>query len=127
VSWSLAGIYWYFKQPPERRDTIKKVASRNGVAVGRMIMAYSRGVGAATYYVIPWVTVAQQNLRVGGDSWARIDPVHRWLQTIWFDGRSSGTWRRPRPRWPWRAGSPVTRQCRLGRPRKEVTARLQIP
>jgi hypothetical protein len=52
---------------------------RNGVAVGRMIVAYRRGDGAATNYQSAWVTVALQHLRVGDDSWARIDPVHRWL------------------------------------------------
>jgi hypothetical protein len=46
-----------------------------------MIVAYSRGDGAATNYEIAWVTVALQHLRAGDDSWARIDPVHRWLQT----------------------------------------------
>ena len=39
-----------------------------------MIVAYSRGGGAATSYEIAWVTVAPQHLRVGNDSWARIDP-----------------------------------------------------
>ncbi len=29
--------------------------------------------------------------------------MHRWLWTLWFGGRSSGTWRRPPPCWPWRA------------------------
>jgi hypothetical protein len=70
---------------------------RNGVAVGRMIVAYSRGDGAATNYEIAWVAVALQHLRAGDDSWTRIDPVHRWLQILRFGGRSSGTWRRPRP------------------------------
>ena len=40
-------------------------------------MAYSRGDGAATNYEIAWVTVALQRLRVGDDSWIRIDPVLR--------------------------------------------------
>jgi hypothetical protein len=44
-----------------------------------MIVAYSRGDGAATNYEIAWVTVTLRHLRVGDDSWARIDPVHRWL------------------------------------------------
>ena len=39
----------------------------------RMIVAYSRGDGAATNYEIAWVTVALQHLRVGDDSWARMD------------------------------------------------------
>ena len=39
-----------------------------------MIVAYSRGDGAATNYEIAWVTVALQHLRVGDDSWIRIDP-----------------------------------------------------
>ena len=47
-----------------------------------MIVAYSRGGGAATSYEIAWVTVALQHLRVWDDCWARIDPVHRWLQTL---------------------------------------------
>jgi hypothetical protein len=42
---------------------------RNGVAVGRMIVAYSRSDGAATDYEIAWVTVALQYLRTGDDSW----------------------------------------------------------
>jgi hypothetical protein len=46
-------------------------------AVGRMIVAYSRGDGATANYEIAWVTVALQHLRVGDDSWARMDPVHR--------------------------------------------------
>ena len=75
---------------------------RNGVAADRMIVAYSRGGGAATNYEIDWVTVALQHLRAGDDSWARIDPVHRWLQTLRSGGRSPGTWRRPRPCSPWR-------------------------
>ena len=44
-----------------------------------MIVAYSRGDGVATNYEIAWVTVALQHLRVGDDSWTRMDPVHRWL------------------------------------------------
>jgi hypothetical protein len=46
-------------------------------------VAYSRGDGAATNYEIAWVTVALQHLRAGDHSWARIDPVHGWLQTLW--------------------------------------------
>jgi hypothetical protein len=42
-------------------------ACRNGVAVGRMIVAYS-GYGAVTNYEIAWVTVALQHLRAGDDS-----------------------------------------------------------
>ena len=34
-----------------------------------MIVAYSRGDGAATNYEIAWVTVALQHLRAGDDSW----------------------------------------------------------
>jgi hypothetical protein len=41
---------------------------RNGVAVGRMIMAYSRGDGAAANYEVARVTVALQHPRVGDDS-----------------------------------------------------------
>jgi hypothetical protein len=44
-----------------------------------MIVAYSPGDGAATNYEIALVTVALRRLRVGDDSWARIDLVHRWL------------------------------------------------
>ena len=54
-----------------------------------MNVAYSPGDGAATNYEIAWVTVALRRLRAGDDSWARIDLVHRWLQTLWFGGRSS--------------------------------------
>jgi hypothetical protein len=36
-----------------------------------MIVAYSRGDGAATNYEIARVTVALQHLRVGDDSWPR--------------------------------------------------------
>ena len=46
-----------------------------------MIVAYSRGDGAAANYEIAGATVALQHLRIWDDSWARIDPVHRWLQT----------------------------------------------
>ena len=53
-----------------------------------MIVACSRGDGAATNYEIAGVTVALQHLRAGDDSWARIDPVRRWSQTLWFGGRS---------------------------------------
>jgi hypothetical protein len=41
---------------------------RNGGAVGRAIVAYSRGDGAAANYEIAWVTVPLQHLRVGDDS-----------------------------------------------------------
>jgi hypothetical protein len=44
-----------------------------------MIVACSRGDGAATTYEIASVTVALRHLRIGDDSWARIDPVHRWF------------------------------------------------
>lgn len=36
------GIYWYFKQPPERRDTIKKVASSMGT---RIVEEYGEAAG----------------------------------------------------------------------------------
>ena len=49
-------------------------------------MAYSRSGGAAASYEIAWVTVALQHQGSGDDSRARIDPVHRWLQTLWFGG-----------------------------------------
>ncbi len=79
------------------------IAAGGLVAVSRMIVAYRRGDGAATNYEIAWVTVALQHLRVGDGSWAgQIDPVHRWLWTLWSGGRSSGTWRRPRPCSLWR-------------------------
>ena len=39
-----------------------------------MIVAFSRGDGAATNDEIAWVTVALQHLRAGDDSWTRIDP-----------------------------------------------------
>jgi hypothetical protein len=38
---------------------------RNGVAADRMIVAHSRGDGAATNYEIVWVTVALQYPRAG--------------------------------------------------------------
>jgi len=41
---------------------------RNDVAADRMIVAYSRGDGAATNYEIAWVTVALRHLRVGDGS-----------------------------------------------------------
>ena len=50
---------------------------RNGVAADRMIVAYSRGDGAAANDEIAWVTVALLHLRAGDDSWIRIDPVLR--------------------------------------------------
>jgi hypothetical protein len=59
------------------------IAGEGLVAVGRMIVAYPRGDGAVTDYEIAWVAVAVQYLRVGDDVWARIDPVHRWPQTLW--------------------------------------------
>jgi hypothetical protein len=39
---------------------------RNGIPVGRMIVAYRCGVGAATNHEIAWVTVALQHLRTRG-------------------------------------------------------------
>lgn len=48
-----------------------------------MIVAPSRGDGAAANYEIAWVTVPLQHLRAGDDSRVRIDPMHRWLQTLW--------------------------------------------
>ncbi len=38
------------------------------VAIGRMIVAYRRGDGAAASYEIAWVTVALQHLSVGDGS-----------------------------------------------------------
>ncbi len=46
------------------------IAAGGLVAVGRMIVAYRRGDGAATNYEIAGVTVALQHLRVGDSSWA---------------------------------------------------------
>jgi hypothetical protein len=66
-----------------------------------MIVAYSRGDGAVTNYEIAWVTVALGYLRAGDDSWARIDPVRRWLQTLWFGGATRA---RGRSRVPARVG-----------------------
>ena len=66
------------------------IAAEGMVAIGRMIVAYRRGDGAATNYEIGWVTVALQHLRVGDNAWARINPVHRWLWTLWFGGRQLG-------------------------------------
>jgi hypothetical protein len=40
----------------------------HGVVAGRMIVACSRGDGAATNDEIAWVTVARQHLRAGDDS-----------------------------------------------------------
>ena len=40
------------------------IAAERLIAVGRMIMAYRRGGGAAINYEIAWVTVALQHLRV---------------------------------------------------------------
>jgi hypothetical protein len=54
------------------------IAGEGLVAVGRMIVAYRRGDGAATNYEIAWAAVALQYLRVGDDVWARIAPVYRW-------------------------------------------------
>jgi hypothetical protein len=58
---------------------IRVAQDRKGVAVSRMIVACSRGDGAATDYEIAWVAVALQQLRARDDSWARIDSVHRWF------------------------------------------------
>jgi GTP-dependent phosphoenolpyruvate carboxykinase len=102
--------------PRDTRRTWAWVNRQGGVAVGRMIVAYSRGDGAATNYEIAWVTVALQHLRAGDDSWAQIDPVHRWLRTLWFGERSPATWPPRHPCSPWRPGSPVMAQCKLGRP-----------
>jgi hypothetical protein len=66
------------------------IAAEGLVAIGRMIVAYRRGDGAATNYEIAWVTVALQHLRVGDDAWARINPVHRWSRTLWFGGQRLG-------------------------------------
>ena len=55
-----------------------------------MIVADGPGDGAAASYEIGSVTVALRRLRVGEDSWARIDLVHRWLQALWSGGRGPG-------------------------------------
>jgi hypothetical protein len=70
-----------------------------------MIVASSRGDCAATNYEIAWVTVALQHLRAGDDSRARIDPVHRRLQTLRSGGRNPGTWPPRRPSSPRGLGS----------------------
>ena len=66
-----------------------------------MIVAYSRGDGAATSYEIAWVTVALRHLRAGDDSWVWMDPVHRWLQTYGLAGAARA---RGRPGVPARLG-----------------------
>ena len=48
------------------------IAAEGLVAIGRMIVAYRRGDGAATNYEIGWVTVALQHLRVGDNACARM-------------------------------------------------------
>jgi hypothetical protein len=96
------------------------IAARE-VAVGRMIAAYRRGDSDATDYEIAWVTVELRDLRVKDETWARTNPGTRMRTggcgSTWFGGRSPGTWRRPRPCSPWRPGSPVMAQCKLGGPR----------
>src|SRR5690349_17023386 len=67
-----------------------------------MIVAYSRGDG--TGQLRDCLGDRDAATPKGRDaSWARTDPVHRWLQTLWSGGSSSGMWQRPPPRWPWRA------------------------
>ncbi len=57
------------------------IAAEGLAAVGRMIAAYHRSDGDATYYKIAWVTVAQGILRVMDDVWVRMDSAHRRLWT----------------------------------------------
>ncbi len=45
------------------------IAAECLAAVGRIIVAYRRGDGAAASHEIGWVTVALQHLRVGNDAW----------------------------------------------------------
>ena len=61
---------------------------RIDVAADRMIVAYSRGNGAATTYEIARVTVALQHLRAGDDSRARERSRAPMLQTLWSGGRA---------------------------------------
>jgi hypothetical protein len=67
-----------------------------------MIVAYSRGDGAATNYEIAWVTVALQHLRAGG----RFLDLDRSRAPMVADlrpgGRSLGTWPPRHPCSPWR-------------------------
>jgi len=52
-----------------------------GLAVGRMIAAYRRSDGAATYYKIAWVTVALRDLEGHGRCLGPMDSAHRRLWT----------------------------------------------
>jgi hypothetical protein len=61
--------------------TTRRVVRGRRRAVGRTIVAYRRGDGAATNYEVAWVTVALQHLRAKDHSRARIDPVQRRLYT----------------------------------------------
>ena len=76
--------------------------------VDRMIVAYSRGADAATNYEIAWETVALQYLRAGHGSKARINPVHRWLQT---HGSAGAARVRGRPGLPARLGEVLLALC----------------
>ena len=75
-------------------------------AVGRTIVAYRRGDGAATNYEIAWVTVALQHLRAKDDSRARTDPVQRRLYTY---GSAGATRARGGARVPARLGGLAVR------------------
>jgi hypothetical protein len=59
-----------------------------------MIVAHSRGDGAATNYEIAWVTVALQHLRAGTIPGPGMDPAHldahRRLWTDVTSGRTPG-------------------------------------
>ena len=57
------------------------IAAEGLAAVGRMIAAYRRSDGAATYYKIAWVTGRCGILRVMDDVWVRMDSAHRRLWT----------------------------------------------
>ena len=80
------------------------IAAEGLAAVGRMIAAYRRSDGAATYYEIAWVTVARRDLeghgRGLGSGWI---PRIGCCGPMWSGGHSPGTWRRRHPCSLWRA------------------------
>jgi hypothetical protein len=84
-------------------------------AVGRTIVAYRRGDGAATNYEIAWVTVALQHLRAKDDSRARIDPVQRRLYTYGSAG-ALGHVAAPASLLALAAWQSGNGECKLGRP-----------
>ena len=82
-----------------------------------MIVAYSQSDGAATNYEIARVTVALQHLRAGDDSWARIDPLYRWLRTY---GSAGAARLRGRPGIPARLGRLAAPGRRAGQRRVRI-------